>query len=164
MAGDFPRLPQKCTSAFASLCRLVLDELGADGTLGPLMAETVLAQWALESGYGVSRLALEHNNYAGMKWRDGMEPWATPVPFVAHDGRASYCHFANNGQFVHGYFHRLDLIPAYARWDDAAQNGGDAFITHIGPAWLGLGPDAGDRYIKKVQSVRRSMWPLLKAA
>jgi N-acetylmuramoyl-L-alanine amidase len=32
-----------------------------------------IAQWLLESGRGTSRLASEHLNFGGLKWRSGME-------------------------------------------------------------------------------------------
>ena len=50
----------------------------------------VLAQWILESGRGKSSLAVNHFNFAGLKWRKEMKSFATAVNYGAHDGLTQY--------------------------------------------------------------------------
>ncbi|NJR67063.1 MAG: glucosaminidase domain-containing protein [Leptolyngbyaceae cyanobacterium CRU_2_3] len=52
-----------------------------------------IAQWLLESGRGTSRLATEHLNFGGLKWRSEMTGFATPVDYEASDGLDKYCKF-----------------------------------------------------------------------
>lgn len=61
-----------------------------------------LAQWMLESGRGTSRLAAEHLNFGGLKWRSEMLGFATPVAYEASDGLDYYCAFATLDDFVAG--------------------------------------------------------------
>jgi hypothetical protein len=44
----------------------------------PQLKPVTIAQWMHESGRGSSKLATDHNNFAGLKWRDEMEGFATP--------------------------------------------------------------------------------------
>jgi hypothetical protein len=64
----------------------------------------MLAQCILESGRGTSRLARDHHNYAGMKWRPEMAGHATKVRYGAHDGVEDYCKFESPEAFVRGYW------------------------------------------------------------
>lgn len=149
-------LPDTATLDFKRLCETVEVMYFHPDKYGPLMRETVLTQWALESGWGTSRLAKEYLNFAGMKWRYGMAPWATAVAYTAHDGRTEYCKFKSLELFVQGYFARLDLMDAYDGWREAANKGGDAFINHIGPPWYGLDPKANQQYVRKVLALREA--------
>lgn len=153
-------LPRTATPAFADLCDYIRHgEYATPVPLGPGVAETICAQFAQESGWGTSRLARDHRNYAGMKWRDGMRRWATRIVYSAHDGRTAYCHFRSHAEFVAGYFQRLDLMDAYDGWRGAAARGGDQFINHIGPPWLGMTPADNQQYVRKVLAIRDRYWP-----
>lgn len=100
----------------------------------PHLRGVTLAQWALESGYGQSALAKEHLNFAGMKWREVMKPYATPVSYEAHDGREDYCKFATVDDFIKGFWARLDLMKPYAGWRDHADSP-ESFIKFIAEIW-----------------------------
>lgn len=60
--------------------------------------------WILESGWGASILSREHMNYAGMKYRNRMQSYATPIEYEAHDGRDTYCKFASLENFILGFW------------------------------------------------------------
>lgn len=143
-------LPKNATAQFV----LLVDRVQEHPTEFPELRNTVLAQWALESGWGTSDLARKHFNYAGMKWRDGMYTVAKPVSYLAHDGRTKYCHFENNAMFIEGYWRRLDLINAYDGWRERATKSANHFINFIGPIWLGLTPEKNQEYVRKVLAIR----------
>jgi len=76
-----------------------------------------LAQWILESGRGTSTLATKHFNFAGLKWRDEMQDFATAVLYDASDGPDRYCKFAGLEEFVKGYWKFITRSP-YTGWED----------------------------------------------
>src|SRR6218665_269822 len=89
----------------------------------PKLKVAMLAQCILESGRGTSKLAVEHNNYTGLKYRPEMEGFATGVSYGAHDGTDKYCAFASPEAFVPGYWQFISR-KVYDGWkahaDDAA--------------------------------------------
>lgn len=99
----------------------------------PILKAITVAQWIHESGRGSSKLAKDHNNYAGLKWRKEMKGIATQVIYHAHDGTEPYCAFASPPDFVTGYWRFLDRAP-YKGWREHA-NSGDTFIRFIGPIY-----------------------------
>lgn len=116
------------------------------------LREIMLAQWAVESGWGNSRLAYDYNNYAGMKWRDFMKPHAHKKWYKANDGGAFYCAFATEADFIRGYVHRLDKHPSYVGWRDASKTP-EGFINFVGPIWVGLDAKRNAEYVRKVLRV-----------
>lgn len=143
-------LPLKTSKQFLNLIE-VSERLPGEF---PHLRTTVLAQMALESGWGTSDLAKNHLNYAGMKWREIMNRYAVPVSYAAHDGRTRYCKFNSNLDFWNGYWHRLDAMSAYDGWRDHTATGDD-FIAFIGPIWVGLTEAARNQeYVQKVRDVR----------
>lgn len=96
----------------------------------PLLKEITLAQWILESGRGTSRLAIDHLNFGGLKWREEMAEFATPVEYEASDGWDKYCKFESLEKFIEGYWHFLDRSP-YKGWRNNVASGKD-FIHFIG--------------------------------
>lgn len=142
--------PANATVAFMELCDELPGIVQAAG-LAPDMAPILAAQWALESGWGTSKLARQHLNYAGMKWRDIMKPYAKPVTYTDWQGKTEkYCKFNSNRDYVLGYFHRLDKLGPYDGWRARAEKGGTDFIKFIGPIWLGMSPEQNQEYIVKV--------------
>ncbi|WP_167354093.1 N-acetylmuramoyl-L-alanine amidase [Sinorhizobium saheli] len=95
-----------------------------------------LSQWILESGRGASKLAREHLNFGGLKYRERMVGYALPVDYTGTDGEATtYCRFSSIAEFVAGYWHFIRSGP-YEGWD---QLGGDgvAYIRHISASYAG---------------------------
>jgi hypothetical protein len=102
-----------------------------------------VAMWILESGWGWSGLAVEHKNYAGMKFRKEIERYATSVDYEAHDGVGKYCKFASHENFIKGFWAFVDRAP-YKGWREHAGNSED-FIAFVGAIWA-----EDKKYIDKV--------------
>lgn len=147
-------LPLKTTKAFVELIKHAEDTPGEF----PQLASTVLAQMALESGWGTSGLASQYFNYAGMKWREMMSRHATPVLYKAWDGPTKYCKFKNNSEFWNGYWHRLDAHTSYDGWREHTKTGDD-FIRFVGPIWLGMSREHNAEYVEKVRDIRARHFP-----
>lgn len=96
----------------------------------PQLKGITLAQWLLESGRGTSPLATEHLNFGGLKWREEMVNFASPVEYNAHDGLEKYCKFDNLENFIKGYWHFLDRSP-YEGWRNNVGSA-EEFIGFIG--------------------------------
>lgn len=150
--ADHKRLPETATTHF----RLLVDAADQQQNLlaapCPRLLEMMLAQCAVESGWGSSKLARLYYNFGGMKWRDFMTPYATPRHYLASDGPAIYCQFKTYSHFVAGYFFRLDEHPSYAGWRDHADTP-ESFIEFIGPIWVGLDKKRNAEYVRKVLRV-----------
>lgn len=99
----------------------------------PALRGVTLAQWILESGRGESSLAQQHLNFGGLKWRQEMVGFASPVSHVAHDGQALYCKFDALESFVTGYWRFLQR-SRYTGWEAHAESPED-FIGFIGPIY-----------------------------
>ena len=99
----------------------------------PHLRDVTVAQWILESGYGRSRLAEDHLNFGGLKWRVEMEGFAEPVDFPAHDGVDQYCKFASLAAFIAGYWKFLERAPYRGFRDHTATP--EDFIRFIGPIY-----------------------------
>lgn len=109
----------------------------------PQLKAITIAQWLLESGRGTSLLATEHFNFGGLKWREPMGEFATPVDYQAHDGTDKYCKFENLEKFIKGYWRFLDRSP-YDGWRNNVGSSED-FIGFIGPIYAG-----DNNYVSKV--------------
>lgn len=92
-----------------------------------------LAQWALESGWGTSDLAMKHFNFGGLKWRPEMKQYATKVRYEAHDGWDDYCKFATIEKFIEGYWGFLERDP-YEGWKEHTGTAQD-FMGFIAPIY-----------------------------
>lgn len=96
----------------------------------PRLKGVTLAQWAMESGWGMTRLARQYGNYAGMKWGSIDREYGEPVMY----GGTKYTSFTTPTTFILGYWHRLSS-PAWRGWEDHAADPQD-FISFITPEWL----------------------------
>ena len=81
----------------------------------PELKSIVLAQWILESGRGNSKLASKFLNFGGLKWREEMKPYASPISYEAWDGRTDYIEFKTVEKFIEGYWHFINRYP-YKGW------------------------------------------------
>ncbi|HLP90039.1 MAG TPA: glucosaminidase domain-containing protein [Nostocaceae cyanobacterium] len=112
----------------------------------PSLKAVTLAQWMLESGRGTSRLAVEHFNFGGLKWRNEMTGFATKVMYQASDGTDAYCKFASLEAYITGYWRFLGRSP-YKGWESRT-NTPEEFISFIAPIY------SGDRnYISKIKNL-----------
>lgn len=99
----------------------------------PTLRPVTFAQWMLESGRATSKLAKDHYNFGGLKWRPEMVGFATRVRFEAHDGVDFYCKFATVENFIRGYWAFIDRAP-YSGWEQHVSSPED-FIGFIGPIY-----------------------------
>jgi hypothetical protein len=102
---------------------------GVDPARSGYLKVASLAQWILESGWGTSRLAVEHNNFGGLKYRPEMEGFATSVRYEAHDGPDNYCEFDSKEAFIKGYWKFLTRAP-YEGWKENTGSP-EAFIRFL---------------------------------
>lgn len=145
-------LPQVASKNFVTLAEQYRDYSIAF----PKLKGVTLAQWALESGWGKTKLAQVHGNYAGMKWGQVDSQFGTPVMY----GGSKYTSFTSPTMFIEGYWNRVLNSSAFNDWhghlDDPT-----TFITWITPMWLtGRRTDGSlladeQRYIKDVLDIRK---------
>lgn len=119
-------------SANALLLRLA-DIYSGENIRHPQLRAVTLAQWMLESGRATSKLATDHYNFGGLKWRKEMAAYATRVLYQAHDGEEYYCKFATIESFVNGYWAFLNRAP-YSGWEEHIDDA-EEFIRFIGPIY-----------------------------
>lgn len=106
----------------------------------PHLKAITLAQWLLETGRSPSKLAQQHFNFGGLKWREEMRSKpgqtvgaAVPVEYGAHDGTDLYCKFSSLENFIRGYWRFIDRSP-YNGWRNSNRTAED-YIRFIGPIY-----------------------------
>lgn len=115
-----------------------------------------LAQWGLESGWGLSDLAMECNNFAGMKWRPSMAPYGTPRAYTDWQGKEDpYVNFRNKEAFIAGFWARFDLVSAYDGWRKHVDTP-DRWIEFIGPKWVGMSKTHNMKYVNNIKRIYRT--------
>lgn len=78
------------------------------------LKEVTLAQWLLESGRGTSQLAIQANNFAGLKWRfPDMSGFAEPlkIKVPSEPQPVEFCSFSDVNAFILGYWKFLTRSP-----------------------------------------------------
>lgn len=122
----------------------------------PALKGITLAQWAMESGWGKTKLAQVHQNYAGMKWGRVDELFGSAVMY----GGAKYTAFTSPTMFIEGYWNRVLNTAPFNDWH-GHMDSAEMFITWITPMWL-TGRHLHDsyllpaerKYIKEVLDIR----------
>lgn len=106
--------------------------IGANSSeLAPVQAG-VVAQWALESNWGRSELALFHYNFVGLRWNDTIEAYATKVQHPTAPEKGDFGRFLSPTHFVDGYLAELDARkPGWRNHLGSSRE----FIEHIGDGW-----------------------------
>lgn len=144
-------LPLTATKNFA----LLAEQYKAHPIEQPALKGVTLAQWAEESGWGQTKLAQVHGNYAGMVWGAVDENFGTPVMY----GNRRFTQFTSLTNFIDCYWHRLDNVSVFNGWRDFADTP-ERFITYIAPGWLSGTPCghpltfAEKRYVRDVLDIR----------
>lgn len=133
----------------------LVDAYHRDGGPVPVeMRAATLAQWALESGWGRSKLAADHNNFAGLKWRPRrVSEVARPVEYEAHDGVDTYCHFDSPEEFILGYWMFIDGGP-YDGWSEHVDDA-RAYLSHVQSRGYSTTPDYVDRVMRVVDDLTK---------
>jgi hypothetical protein len=77
------------------------------------LKEVTLAQWLLESARASSKLAVEAKNFSGLKWREEMKGFATPIDIKVPSEPVSveFCQFKDVDAFLVGYWKFLTRSP-----------------------------------------------------
>lgn len=148
---DLSALPDAATPNFRTLA----NAYAATEIEFPILKPVTLAQWAIESGWGSSQLAKEHNNYAGMKWRRYMADFnAVRVDYTAWDGKApeGYAAFTTDFDFIDAFWARFDEVSAYRGWRNHVDTE-DEFMAFIGPKWVGGDKKAQWRYLDHIGKI-----------
>jgi hypothetical protein len=95
------------------------------------LKEVTLAQWLLESGRANSKLSVEANNFAGLKWRSEMNKFATKhnIQVPSEPAPVDFCKFDSVDTFIIGYWRFLARSP----YDGLEQhtNAPDTFIGFL---------------------------------
>jgi len=111
----------------------------------PNLKGITLAQWINESARGNSKLAQEHNNFGGLKWRIEMKSWAKPVTYTDHAGETdNYCAFSDLSSFIFGYWAFIGR-DVYEGWELYADDPAD-FMAYIGEKYC----PGNDKYVDNV--------------
>ncbi|MEH2196097.1 MAG: glucosaminidase domain-containing protein [Nostoc sp.] len=79
-----------------------------------ILKEVTLAQWLLESSRGKSDLAVNANNFAGLKWRvPDMKGYAEPlkIKVPSEPQEVEFCKFTDIDAFIVGYWKFLTRTP-----------------------------------------------------
>ncbi|MCW5313470.1 muramidase (flagellum-specific) [Nostoc sp. KVJ3] len=79
-----------------------------------ILKEVTLAQWLLESSRGQSDLAVNANNFAGLKWRvPEMKGFAEPlkIKVPSEPKEVEFCKFTDIDAFIIGYWKFLTRTP-----------------------------------------------------
>jgi hypothetical protein len=114
----------------------------------PRLRLITLAQWAIESHWATSELAIRHNNFGGIKYRDRMAAYGSPAHYVSRvDGPQNYCRFSNIKSFIRGYWHFIRTGP-YRGWEEFG-NEPLGFIGHLKKVGYAEAAD----YLPRVQRV-----------
>ncbi|MFS8037026.1 glucosaminidase domain-containing protein [Xanthobacter sp. AM11] len=112
---------------------LVSRHLPADADLARVKA-VLAAQWAVESNWGRSALAVQHFNFAGIEWSDRLAGIAARVPHPTSPEKGDFCRFLDLARFAEGYVQRLERDPAFAGWRARTAAPAD-FIAFLSQAW-----------------------------
>lgn len=132
----------------------ILTKVGIDAEISSanlqLLKQTTLAQWLLESGRATSKLAIEANNFAGLKWRDpDMKGFAEPltIKVPSETTEVVFCKFTSIEGFIAGYWRFLSRSPYKGL--EGYTNTPESFIGFLKSK--GYSTDPG--YVEKVMSL-----------
>ncbi len=112
-----------------------------------ILKEVTLAQWLLESTRGKSDLAVNANNFAGLKWRDpDMKGFAEPlkIKVPSEPEEVEFCKFIDIDAFIIGYWKFLTRTP-YRGLEDHA-NTPENFLGFL----KAKGYSSDPKYVSKV--------------
>lgn len=100
----------------------------------PHLKAAIVAQAALECGWGETKLFSVHGNPFGMHFHEFLRPLgAVGVEYEAHDGKAVYCQFATPAIAWECYWEWFRYWPHYGGWQAAAKKTALDWLTFIGP-------------------------------
>lgn len=142
------RLRLKAGSRLVPLWRELVETYAECEMPAPGLRLVTLAQWAHESNWGTSELAIRHNNFGGIKYRDRMAGHASPVRYAGRlDGLQTYCRFQDVDTFIRGYWHFIQSgsYRGWQRFEDRPM----AFIAHLKARGYAEDP----QYVEKIAHI-----------
>lgn len=142
-----------------SLWHDLIRSYAAHSIEAPALKAVTLAQWALESGFGSSALATDHNNFGGLKFRARVNrdrPLATPVDYMAHDGLDTYCAFADLEDFIDGYWAFIDNGSFYDGWRAWAEDP-SGYVGHLKAGGYASDPNYVAKVLALLPRIRREI-------
>ncbi|MEQ9239113.1 glucosaminidase domain-containing protein [Coleofasciculus sp. E2-BRE-01] len=124
------------------------------------LKKVTLAQWLLESARATSNLAVTANNFSGLKWRNEMTGFATPINIKvpSEPELVDFCKFNDVEAFIVGYWKFLTRAPYKGL--EAYTNTPENFIGFL--SRKGFATDMG--YVKKVINLSPEAYKLLATA
>jgi flagellum-specific peptidoglycan hydrolase FlgJ/N-acetylmuramoyl-L-alanine amidase len=124
---------------------------------GPLLADraqlapaqpVLVAQWALETNWGRSDLAVAHFNFAGVGWSNSLAGHAVAVPHPTDPARGQFCRFLSPEAFVAAVEHIITQTPEFEGWQDYLADH-EKFASFLGRIWR----PADGSYADKVRAI-----------
>ena len=127
----------------------------ASSATSGLIPEITVAQAALESNFGRSRLSVEANNYFGIKARNG-QPFVEMRTVEVVDGkrvtiRAKFAKFASMKDCFAARDRMILTLPCYAEAKACASDA-EAFVRALGTRWA-----TDPEYAGKILRMRDSL-------
>lgn len=117
----------------------------------PGLRSITLAQWAHESRWGSSALALLHYNFGGLNYRPRMRRHALPVRYTSSDGPGTYCHFRDIDSFIAGYWQFVGH-KRYSGWEGFAERPVD-YIRFLATSGYAADPEYVDKVLAQHDKV-----------
>ena len=113
----------------------------------------IAAQWALESGWGKSKLAMSHNNFGGMKYRSELSHLCDPVVYTDWEGEEClYCALADPEDYYEVYFAFISRQRYHGIEDHLGSP--EAFLEHLyARGYVGSMPGGKDKYVSTILNI-----------
>lgn len=122
----------------------------------------IASQWALESGWGKSKLAMSHNNFGGMKYRKELSHLCDPVVYTDWEGQeALYCALADPEDYYEVYF----AFIGRQRYKGVEEHLGSprAFLEHLyNCGYVGSMPGGKEKYVDTILDIMSRLPQLIK--
>lgn len=101
----------------------------------PHLRTAIIAQAALESGWGTTKLFTSHGNPFGMHYHDFLSDIAKCVSYDACDGKGDYAQFASPEAALEGYWRWFKHLDHYKGFEVAANKTALDWLSFIGPRY-----------------------------
>lgn len=101
----------------------------------PHLRTAIVAQAALESGWGTSNLFTKYGNPFGMHYHDFLKDLGKGVTYDACDGKSIYACFESPETALKAYWRWFEHWSHYGDWKSAANKTALDWLKHIGPKY-----------------------------
>lgn len=113
----------------------------------------IAGQWALESGWGKSKLAESHSNFGGMKYRRELSDLCDAVLYTDWEGKEDlYCALADPEDYCELYFRFINR-PRY-KGINGKLGSDKEFLEHLyDRGYVGSMPGGKENYVSTILSI-----------